>query len=66
MGRTRSLKKEFSLKDLENACLELAQTGRLEFDEYLGCGLYKMPGGIIVNEKTFNEIHKRISLELSK
>lgn len=66
MGRARNLKKEFSLKDLENACFELAQIGRLEFDEYLGCGLYKMPGGIVVNEKAFNEIHKRISLELNE
>lgn len=60
MGKSRNVKREFSLKDLEDVCYEMFAKGDISLTQYLGHGLYNLGNGCIVNEKMLEEIDKGI------
>lgn len=60
MGKSRNVKREFSLKDLEDVCYGMFAKGDIPLTQYLGHGLYNLGNGFIVNEKTLEEIDKGI------
>lgn len=61
------MKKEFTYKDLCDEVQHLVQTKQMSFTEYLGNGLYRLPGGYaIVNEKRLEEIENLIRNEINQ
>ncbi len=64
MGKSRNVKREFSLKDIEDICYEMFANGDISLTQYLGHGLYNLGNGFIVNEKMLEEIDKGIRKSL--